>query len=164
MIQTSSARRWLTGLCTGLLISLLMSLSALADEVFVLSEVAPVLDAPRFNATTLAEPPKGTALTILTNENNWLQVDYHGQTGWVSRWLVGTEPPQAKVTHLEGELDADEVRLRASEVTTAGAIRGLSEGETEFGGGTDYAELERMEGLQPDPNELTEFQRPLTAR
>ena len=159
MIQTSSARRWLTGLCTGLL----ASLSALADDVFVLSEVAPVLDAPRFNAATLAEPSKGTALTLLTDENNWLQVDYLGQTGWVSRWLVGTEPPQEKVTHLDGELNADEVRLRASEVTTAGAIRGLSEGETEFGGGTDYAELERMEGLRPEPSELADFQRPLTA-
>jgi len=163
VMQTSSARQWLTGLCAGLLISLLMSLSALADDVFVLSKVAPLLDAPRFNATTLAEPSKGTALTILTDENNWLQVDYLGQTGWVSRWLVGTEPPKDKVTHLDGELDADEVRLRASEVTTAGAIRGLSEGETEFGGSTDYSELEHMEGLRPDPSELAEFQHPLTA-
>lgn len=160
MIQTSSARRWLTGTAIGWL----LSLSTLADDVFVLSEVAPVLEAPKFNAATLAEPPKGTALTVLSEQDNWLRVDYLGQTGYVSRWLVGTAPPQEKITHLDGELDADEVRLRASEVATAGAIRGLSEGDTELGGGTDYAELEQMESLRPEPAEQSDFQRPLNQR
>lgn len=153
MTPISRARRWLISLSSGLL----LSASVLADDVFVLSDVAPVLESPAFSATTLAEPVKGARLTVIGEQKQWLEVTYQEQTGWVSRWLVGTTPPKDKVTHLDGEMDADEVRLRASDVATAGAVRGLNEGETEFGGGTDYAELERMEALQPDAVTLSAF-------
>lgn len=154
MIVVSKSRPWLTALC----FTLLTSLPALAAEVFVLSEEAPLLEAPQFNAKTLSQSLKGSALTVVSEQSNWLEVEYHGGTAWVSRWLVGTAPPQERVTHLDGELDSDEVRRRASSVATAGAIRGLSEGETELGGDTDFAELEQMESLTPNANELADFQ------
>lgn len=137
--------------------------AAQAGTIYVLSNEAPLLQAPSFNAQALGQAARGDSLTLVQEQGSWLEVEHEATTAWVSRWLVGPNPPQDKVSVLTDDAPTGEVRRRASSVTTAGAIRGLSEGETELGGAAaDYAELAYLESLRPTPSALAAFAQPLT--
>lgn len=145
-----------------ILAGMLFAPLAQADTLYVLSEKAPLLEAPSFTAATLDQLPRGASLTLVLEDGSWLQVEHGSRMAWVSRWLVGNSPPQQKTSVLTDAEPTEEVRRRASSVTTAGAIRGLSEGETELGGDpADYEELGYLESLRPGPEALETFQAPL---
>lgn len=136
-----------------------------AETLYVQSQKADVLSEPNFKATSLLTLSKGQEVEKIGGEKNWAQVMVNGQQGWVSAWLLADQAPMEKVTSLtDTELETDNIRTRASTVTTAGAIRGLSDDELsrgEFSGDGDYEELQQMESLLPTEEEVGKFQQTL---
>lgn len=83
----------------------------------------------RSNAGTsyaiLATIPKGTVLNITNYSNGWYQVNYNGQTGWISGTLLGSVPAGQYVT--VNSVSMLNIRLNPS--TTAQIVGTLSKGQ-----------------------------------
>ena len=133
-----------------------------ADTYYVQSVKAKVLSSPSFKSNVLGEASKGTKLTAVGKEGNWVKVNYYGKDGYVSALLVTPYPPMARV----GLIKADEtdfqqgVRRRASTYTSAAAARGLAADDRRRLSSdekSDYAGLERMEKFTVTDAELAKF-------
>lgn len=130
-----------------------------ADLLYVQSERAKLVSEPGFKASVITELVKGDELILLGQDKSWRQVEFQGQTGWISGLLVANKPPVAKVSHI-GSDDSSVtgvVRRRASTVATAGAARGLTSEEESNTLNSDYQELVIMEAINVESDELTEF-------
>lgn len=130
---------------------LLLMLSALAqaESLFVHSAKAPLLEQPLFQSETLLVLQTGAEVVLLEKQNRWLKVEYQQQQGWVSALLVKNHPPleKARLIGSDAVTLEGQARRRASAVATAGATRGLSQGEGTTGLASDYEELIAMESL-----------------
>lgn len=133
-----------------------------ADTYYVQSVKAKVLSAPSFKSTVLGEASKGTKLTAVGKEGNWVKVSYYGKDGYVSALLVTPYPPMARA----GLIKADEadfqqgVRRRASTYTSAAAARGLAADDRRRLSGeekSDYSGLEKMEAFMVTEAEIAKF-------
>ncbi|MEJ2044137.1 MAG: SH3 domain-containing protein [Reinekea sp.] len=146
-------RLWLIGL--NCLIT-----SVMAETLYVNSDKAPLMEAPAFNSAGILMLRKGDEVTLLDSTKHWLKVDVNNQhQGWVSALLLKTHPPLKRV-NLIGSDDVTlegEARRRASSVATAGATRGLAEGEQMDNLSSDYQELHQMEALVIQQDLLVRF-------
>lgn len=143
-----------------LLAALALSPLVAAESLYVHSAKASLLAAPKFNADILVSVEKGAELVLIEQQKRWFLVQFDDQTGWVSSLLVKSEPPLDKVSVIGS--DAVEItgqtRSRASEVSTAGATRGLTESDASTDDGvSDYNELVEMEGISVPGEEIIEF-------
>ncbi len=128
------------------------------------STKAKLLATPAFNGTTVTLLEKGAELQFIEEQKRWVKVAFDDHEGWVSVLFVKSTPPLDKLKVISSEavtLEGD-ARKRASAVATAGASRGLTDGED----GTDqlqsdYDELELMESVTLSPSDLDEFGSPL---
>ncbi len=148
-----------------LLFAALMAASTLsaAETLYVQSNKAKLLETPQFNAPAVGELQKGNEVNVLQQQKRWVEVEYQGNSGWLSRFLLSDHPPLKKVTVLgDGEtLKLEEnARRRASAVTTAGAARGLSADDrkrSNSGDKSDYFALEKVENYKVEDKAVTEF-------
>ncbi|NCO51085.1 MAG: hypothetical protein GW875_03185 [Deltaproteobacteria bacterium] len=113
-----------------LLLAGVPAISALADEVFVQSQRASILTAPRFGAPALVDVRQGERLVSEGKEKGWYKVSYANQHGWIFGFLVGPQAPEGVVSLLDKadtQQFAEGARRRASGFTTAAAARGLQD-------------------------------------
>lgn len=149
---------------TLLVLALSLAPPAAATPVFVHAEQAELREAPGFDAPVVTNMDRGAEVERLAEQDRWLRVRTGDREGWVFRFLTGPRPPMAKQSVLDESSPelGDETRRRASEVTTAGAARGLTAEERQRlsrQGAADYEALERLEGLDIPPEDVRAFAR-----
>lgn len=137
---------------------------AAADPVFVHAQEAELREAPGFDAPVVTGLERGAEVERLARQGRWLRVRSGEREGWVFRFLTGPRPPMAKQSVLDESSPelGDQTRRRASEVTTAGAARGLTAEERRRlsrQGAADYEALDRLEGLDIPPEDVRAFAR-----
>jgi uncharacterized protein YgiM (DUF1202 family) len=134
-----------------------------AEDLYVQSAKARILDNPSFQAAVVVTAEKGDSVTLIERKDKWVKVAFKDKQGWVSALLVGAKPPADKVTIIKDGDDAgdkDNVRRRASSSASAAAARGLRQDERARAneeGQTDYRALEKVEAGTVDPKEVDEF-------
>jgi hypothetical protein len=148
-----------------LLVIFLLGLSitaASADNLYVQSDKAMLTATPSFTAAKIATLKKGDELTVIQEQNGWYHVRIEGESGWIPRLLVSPHKPMSRISVLSAEKDSvkKSARRRASNVTTAGAARGLAnddrrrvnQNET-----ADYAAVKSMESLSIPQKDVEAF-------
>jgi len=148
-----------------LLVIILFGLSitaASADSLYVQSDKARLTAAPSFGAAKVATLKKGDELTVTQEQNDWYRVDINGNTGWIPRLLVSPHKPMSRISVLTGEKDSvkKSARRRASNVTTAGAARGLANDDRRRSSqdeAADYAAVKSMESATIPQKEVEKF-------
>jgi uncharacterized protein YgiM (DUF1202 family) len=136
-----------------LLVIFLFGLSftaAAAGTLYVQSDKAKLSAAPSFGAASIAALKKGDELAVIQAQNGWYRVRTDGKTGWIPRLLVSQHKPIRRISVISGEKDSvkTSARRRASNVTTAGAARGLVNDDRRRAnpnGAADYEAVQSME-------------------
>ena len=139
---------------------LCVPISSWASSVYVHSTKARLMTEPSFGATIVLTLAKGDELEMLEAEQRWAKVRINGQEGWISTLLIKEQPPMDIISVIGAEDISikGEARLRASDVATAGATRGLTEGEALTGDeNSDYEELLELEQQQISADEVEQF-------
>ncbi len=158
------------GNCTRVCLAIavwLMAAAAGAEEFrYVVSKKADLLLEPKFGTAVVITVAQGEKVAILEQQGSWLRVRHADARGWVSRLLVGPNPPMDKVSALDKIDDAAtlNVRRRASDVTAAGATRGLTAEDRRRASQEDAADfdaLARMEQWRVDDEEIAAFSNPI---
>jgi hypothetical protein len=115
---------------------------------------------PNFGATIVVTLAKGDELELLEARQRWAKVRLKAQEGWISTLLIKEQPPLEVISVIGSEAISleGEARLRASDVATAGATRGLTEGEALTDDkASDFDELLELEQQQISDEEVQEF-------
>lgn len=144
--------------------SMLLTGFAYAEDstYYVQSNNATVRASASFGAKVIAKVAKGQALSSSAKEGNWLKVKVDGKDGYISSFLVSSQPPLEK----QGVIKADEsqeiapsARRRASSFTSAAAARGLTNDENSREGDTktDFKAVDKMESVKVTPAEVNKF-------
>jgi hypothetical protein len=138
------------------------AISATADEVFVQSVRASILNAPKFGAKALVEVPQGERLVSELVENGWHRVSYAEHQGWIFGFLVGRTAPEGVVSLLDNadaQQFSESARRRASGFTTAAAARGLQGDRKRVSQKyqLDYAGVEWMEQININSRDALDF-------
>lgn len=148
----------------GALMLLLTTLTAFAaDTRYVQSSKAKIFSNPSFQSEVVVTVNKGAALTVLETSDQWVKVSYQQQSGWISALLVGSKPPQEKITVIkdqDSDAQKDAVRRRASSSAGAAAARGLRQDERARAsdqGQTNYPAVEKMEANPVNEAEVETF-------
>lgn len=150
------------------LMILLLSLPAMAEDMYVKSTRGKVLASPDFKSKTVTVLSKGDKVKVLQTKGQWVKVSAGGKSGWMSLLLVSKNPPLNKVTLTdseESEQQKSNVRKRASGTSTAAAARGLREDERARLSDSEqenYQALQQMEQSQVDDKAVKNFSRPLS--
>lgn len=148
-----------------LLLGLCVIGAAMAEEtLFVQGNNAALFAQPAFNAARTKEVARGDAVSANRMQGAWIQVDHQGDTGWLPKLLLSSRSPGEPVTAFTGERTAIEqgARRRASNVTTAGATRGLTADDrrrTGDFGQANYTDVEHMEGAGVNEQQAMAFLR-----
>lgn len=152
----------------GLFFSLLFSSAVLAQSDhqsggYVQARQAELFAEPSLKAAVVAVAHKGDAVNIEQQQGRWLKVKFGDKTGWVSKLLVGSEPPKGKITVLdEGGQSLDQsARRRASATAAAAAARGLRGEERarqSDAAATDFNALQKVEKSGVSEDEALKFQ------
>ena len=150
--------------CLIAVLLLTLAAPAAAASVYVQARQAELRAEPGFDQPVVSELERGTELTRVAERGRWLQVRTASAEGWIFRFLVADHAPVKKQSVLgeSGETIGDDARRRASQVTTAGAARGLTARERRRlsrAGGADYQALERLEALAISEREVRRFLR-----
>lgn len=149
-------------LITGSLALILTTSLVQAETLYVQSQKAYLMQAPKFNAGKLLMLKKGDPVESIQRQGNWYQVTSNDSVGWLSKLLLKPHPPLEKVSIL-ARADADfkeNVRRRSSSIVTAGAARGLASEERSRihqQNEANYYALKQLESLQTKEQELTRF-------
>ncbi|MDA8101028.1 MAG: SH3 domain-containing protein [Nitrospiraceae bacterium] len=145
-----------------LVLALTAASAAFAEDLFVQSSKAKVMQEPSFKSKLVAEVAKGQKFTVLGKQGSWVKVKSATAEGYVPALLLSPRPPMESVGLIkggEGEIK-DNVRRRASTMTSAAAARGLTaEGRKRAGAeeSADYAALEKMESYSLSNDEVEKF-------
>lgn len=149
-------------LLTAALLMVAGSVSADDKYLYILSARAKLLSEPSFKSESLDNISKGQKVETISKTNNWFQVKYRNQVGWLSRLSVSPHPPMKRVSLL-AKADSSMVnqsRKRASAVSTTAAVRGLrGDGRSRVSdqNATDYDTLAKIESMHIDNRELSQF-------
>ena len=138
-----------------LLVIILVGLSftaVAAGSLYVQSDKAKLSAAPSFGAASVATLKKGDELAVIQAQNGWYRVHAHGKTGWIPRLLVSKHKPISRISVLSGEKDSVKptARRRASNVTTAGAARGLVNDDRRRANPDGAADYEAVQSMESD--------------
>ena len=133
-----------------------------AQSLYVQSLRGNLLAQPSFSAARVIAVQRGDQLQMLKSQGAWYQVAYSGKQGWMPKLLLGDQPPMNKISVFTGNNKTLEhrARTRASNVTTAGAARGLSADDRRRVGeekGFNFSAVDRMEALKISDAEALRF-------
>ncbi len=90
---------------------------------------------PSLNGKVLEQLPKGTNVTIISEKNNWCEIEYgNGETGWIAGWFLersGVTTPAPSTTSNEGTIVIvdDGTNIRTAPSTNAKVVLRANEGE-----------------------------------
>lgn len=133
------------------------------DVLFVQSTKAVIFSSPNFKADTVAEIKKGEKVDLIETASHWVKISYQGKTGWVSKLLVSSHPPQHKITVInehEDQQQKDNVRRRASATASAAAARGLRDQERARASDHDqpnWKALDKVDAVEVDETQVNDF-------
>ena len=136
--------------------------SAFAEEVYVKSIRAKILSKPTMRSMTVATVQRGKALEKLRKSGKWVEVEFKGKKGWISKYLVSKRPPMKRVSLLARSRSLEKSsRRRASAFTSVAAARGLTDYDRARTGRkgllVDFAALEKMESINISEAEALQF-------
>ncbi|MDJ0834021.1 MAG: SH3 domain-containing protein [Gammaproteobacteria bacterium] len=132
-----------------------------AELMYVNSKKAKLYQQASFSAPVISGLSKGNEVEVLTTEGKWMRVKYAALNGWVPRYsLSKSKPSEESVSffnRIKSFFTSDNKRARVSNVSTAGGVRGLSDGEMETSGNRDYESVEKMEQMTVSEQEVETF-------
>lgn len=135
-----------------------------AETLYIQNGKAALLAEPAFNGARVAAVQKGDEVEVLEKRGGWYQVKLGEQTGWMPKLMLSTRPPLKKVTVFSGEESGEllkqKARRRASNATTAGAARGLTEDARQRAsrsGEANYFALQKVEAIEINEQEAFAF-------
>ena len=148
-----------------LLVILLFSATAanvaVANPLYVQSLKGQLLAQPAFNAAKVISVRRGDALTPVQLRGAWYEVRFSGKQGWMPKLLLADRPPMKTVSVFTGNAPGlkQKARVRASNVTTAGAARGLSSDRQRVtdSGGANFSAVDRMDALTVSEADALKF-------
>lgn len=135
--------------------------AAMAESLYVQSLKGDVMAQPAFNAAKVGSVQRGDQLMLLKRQGVWCQVKFDGKQGWMPKLLLAEQPPMKKVSVFTGNENVlkHKARVRASNVTTAGAARGLSSDRRRVTAvkGANFSAVDQMEALQISEADALKF-------
>ncbi|MGX6442872.1 SH3 domain-containing protein [Neobacillus sp. K501] len=103
-------------------------------EKAVVTDILNVRKEPSTTGTILGKISKGTTVTIYSKKNNWVEIKFKDQTGWVSAEYVQiggkTETPSSKDKGTIGTVTASNLNVRKDYSQNASIIGSVSKGES----------------------------------
>lgn len=141
----------MTRLLVILLFSAMVANVAVASPLYVQSLKGALFAQPAFDSTKVSGVRRGDVLTPVQMKGAWYEVKFADKQGWIPKLLLADRPPMKQVSVFTGNerVLEQKARVRASNVTTAGAARGLSSDRqrvTETGG-ANFSAVDRMDAL-----------------
>ncbi len=134
---------------------------ATAQSLYVQSLQGALFAQPAFDSAKVIDVRRGDVLTPVQLKGAWYEVKFAGKQGWMPTLLVSERPPLKTVTVFTGnDLGLEQkARIRASNVTTAGAARGLSSDRRRVTDtrGANYSAVDRMDALKISDSEGLKF-------
>lgn len=140
--------------------------ASVANDGYVVSKQANVLLRAEFGSPVLLTLKRGAKVELKEGHGNWIMVRTGHVRGWVPRLLVDEKKPATKPSRLEA-LDgtfSQSTRRRASEVTAAGATRGLTAQDrlrANQEDAADFIALSKVESWSVTEAEIEQFAQPL---
>lgn len=105
-----------------------------AADKGVITDLLNVRKEPSTSGTILGKISKGTAITIYSKKNNWLEINYKNQKGWVSADYVQigakTEGNITNPTGTIGTVTASNLNVRKDNSQNSSIIGSISKGES----------------------------------
>ena len=142
-----------------ILLLILPSLSQ-AKEWFVQSKMAPMWDAPSFQAKQIGLLGQGEAIEEIKTSNGWVQVRYKGQNSWMLQLMLSPTPiPAMVIDEQKMQTFENRARCRPSAFTSTAAARGLVDKSSGFGEkfNLDFDAVKVMESWQETDQAAREF-------
>jgi len=145
-----------------LFFSFLYSSPVFAQELYVKSIKAKILDRPSLRSKVLNVLPRGTKVMEVYREGKWVKIAARGTVGWVSKYLVSKKPPMKRVSLLaRGKSLRKTSRRRASAFTSVAAARGLTDYDRARAGRkgyvVDFAALDKIDSIEIDEAAALKF-------
>lgn len=109
-----------------LLFLFLAPLSAFAESAVVNTPSLKVRSGPGLTYEVIGSVKAGDELEILSKENDWYQIDYNGQQGWVASWL--TTGSTSSVENQAAIVQVKTLNVRANASTSSSKLGQLAEG------------------------------------
>ena len=150
------------------LFTFLMMISPLtfADTQYIRSLQCKLMESPNFKAEVVTTLSQGLEVSVLEKKGVWVKIETPEKvSGWVSKFLLSPVKPEENAVNVLDFKDEDlqNVRQRASVITTAAAARGLTAKEVNEGvntpvvGGQNFEALKLMESYRPSDAEIEAF-------
>lgn len=100
----------------------------------VVTDLLNVRKEPSTSGTVLGKISKGTTVTIYSKKNNWLEIKFNNQSGWVSAEYVQiggkTETQTSKANGTIGTVTASNLNVRKDNSQNSSIIGSVSKGES----------------------------------
>ena len=145
---------------------LMLSPPTFAETQYIRSLQCKLMESPNFKAEVVATLSQGLEVSVLEKQGVWVKIETPEKiSGWVSKFLLSPVKPDENASNLLDfkEEDLNNVRQRASVITTAAAARGLTAKEVNDGvntpvvGGQNFDALKLMESYRPTDAEIEAF-------
>ena len=109
-----------------LILSMFLSTSLFAEQMYIRTFRATVFTQPKFNAEKLEKLKRGTKVEVVKKGKNWTQI----KQGWVNTRLLTPTKKKEKISLLaNNKVDLSKnSRRRASALSSTASARGLREG------------------------------------
>lgn len=109
-----------------ILFLLLAPLTAFAESAVVNTPSLKVRSGPGLTYEVIGSVKAGDELDIISKENDWYQIDYNGQQGWVASWL--TTGSTSTVENQAAIVQVKTLNVRADASTSSSKLGQLAEG------------------------------------
>lgn len=145
------------------LVSLLGSVSAWAEEMYVMAAQTSITMEPKAGSAKVMDVKRGDALSVLEKKESWLKVKINSKEGWISKLFVSNMKPIGQAT-LNKDVTVNlekSSRRRTSSFAATASTRGLNADERVREGRElyqqDYDSLKKVDAYQVKPEKLEKF-------
>ncbi|WP_342525308.1 SH3 domain-containing protein [Chryseomicrobium sp. FSL W7-1435] len=105
---------------------LIAPLSTIAQSVIVNTDSLKVRSGPGLTYEVIGSVKSGDSLEVLATENDWYQIAFNGQNGWVASWL--TTGSTEAVANQSAVVQVKTLNVRADASTSSSKLGQLAEG------------------------------------
>jgi hypothetical protein len=132
-----------------------------AETVYISSKQAKIYQEGNFSSQLVGKLKKSDSVEVVESKGIWIRVKNDNLSGWVTKYSVTSSPPiEIKVSifaRIKNFFRNENKRERIDLVSTAGGVRGLSEGEDGFDNSKNYEAVEQMESIVVSAEEVDQF-------
>mgnify|MGYP002640105861 FL=1 len=129
--------------------------------VYVSSLKAKVYQNPTFNSPVIMQLNRSSKVAAIDRKGMWVKISLVKESGWVTKFNVTEKEPIAhKISifdRIKKMFSTRHSRDRVSVVSTAGGIRGLSDGEVDSTGTRNFESVKKIESIEINQSELDAF-------